>query len=292
MARKRTAFVVVVLMLMVGLAACHIDEGPWGDIHAKAGHKSELSAMHVVNGPEDSIPGCSTNWNGSPGAFNGYLQVNGSCDMTRQWIKGGLYHVNGGTLTLNDSIVAGGAIWLILHMAHGGTLNLNDTTVQWRGDGTNPAPSGAAAVGQNGGGNWTIRRSHISGNADGIQAAGTVLVEDSWINNLAQGPGTHNDGIQLFHGSLLIRRSVIEIGDHCDPSNTGCVNGAVFTQEGGGNVITTVRAEDSYLDGGGYIWRPEDCTSSELHNTLLGPNYLFAQELPRSSNDCPATVYS
>lgn len=284
--RPILATVVAVALLAVGLSACHVDEGPWVDPHS-TGHNSALSEMHVINGPEDSVPGCSTFWHATGGAFPGYLQVNGTCSMTRQWIKGGLYHVGGGTLTLNDSIVSGGGAWMVLYMAQGGTLNVTDSTLQWKGDSINPNADGTGTISSNGGGNWTIRRSHISGNADGIQAAGSLLVEDSWINNLAAVGGAHVDGIQLFSGSLLIRRSVIDITPNDDVRS----NAAVFMQEGGGNTITTVRAEDSLLRGGGYVWRPEDCNSSQLHNTVL-QEWMFAPELGRPAADCPATVYT
>jgi hypothetical protein len=289
--RRPVGAALAVLVMAVGLSACHFDEAhppptPWHNPHS-TGHNSALSAMHVVNGPEDTIPGCSTQWQPTGGAFPGYLIVHGSCSMTRTWIKGGLDYYGGGTLTLNDSIVAGGGAWMGIYMRAGGTLNLTDTTVQWKGDKPNPFPTGVGAISGGAVANMTIRRSHISGNADGIQAAGTILIEDSWINNLASAEGTHNDGIQLFHGSLLIRRSVIDI----TPNHEVRSNGAVFTQEGGGNTITTVRAEDSLLRGGGYVWRPEDCTSSQLHNTVL-EDWMFAPELSRPAADCPATVYS
>jgi hypothetical protein len=58
--------------------------------------------------------------------------------------------------------------------------------------------------------NYTARRVHITGCEDGAKAAGSVLIEDSFIAELNLADGAHNDGIQVSEGTdVVIRHNTI-----------------------------------------------------------------------------------
>lgn len=94
--------------------------------------------------------------------------------------------------------------------------------------------------------NYTARRVNIYGGADGFKADSNVLIEDSYIHDLAVSAGSHNDGIQTTGGSnVTIRHTTcklstfvganacIQIGDEWAPNSNWLV-------------------ENNLLDGGGW----------------------------------------
>jgi hypothetical protein len=93
-------------------------------------------------------------------------------------------------------------------------------------------------------GGFTLRRVNVHGVGDGVRANGGVLVEDSWIHDLASGNGSHNDGIQVTEGSnITIRRNAIE--------NAHSQTSAILLGADQGS-IANVLVEGNLLNGGGF----------------------------------------
>jgi hypothetical protein len=189
------------------------------------------------------------------------------------WVKGGV-HDSGGNLTVRNSVIQGGGSWFVLVMSTGGTLTVEDSTLRWREGGTNPdVGNGAGVVQVSGTTTMTLRRVDLSGMPDGVQAAGTTLLDRVWIHDLAMvgtyPDNTHNDGVQFYAGELTIRGSWIDVGARSPYSNA-----AVFLQ---GSAIGDVRIEDSHLNGGGYTLYAENGRVSQTRVTY-GPEHLWGEQ--------------
>jgi hypothetical protein len=119
----------------------------------------------------------------------------------------------------------------------------------------------------------TVRRSTLSGNPDGMQCAGSCLLEDSWIHGLAMvgtyPNNTHNDGIQVFTGTVTVRNSTISIGARAPYSNA-----AIFMQ---GDASMRVRVEGSHLDGGAYTLYCENGHVDWVGSTF-GGEHLYGEK--------------
>jgi hypothetical protein len=137
--------------------------------------------------------------------------------------------------------------------------------------------------------NATLLRLDISNVVDGVKAADGVLVQDSWIHNLAyfasdpnQGGGpTHNDAVQSFEGnqSIVLRHNTLTPG----PKSNAAFQ---LTQDGGGRA-TGIRVENNWLDDGG-------CTLNFSHKggpTPMTGIYVTGNRFGRGSAfDCPILV--
>jgi hypothetical protein len=253
--RKRIRLVLCLAIVAVAAAAC-VDP-------ATTGHNSE--SLTLVNSSA-SAPPC-TNWNGS------YLTVTCNTTLTGLHIKGGLY-IEAPSVTVRDSIVEGGAAWFIIARANSGTLVVEDVTARWQDGGTNPSVGAGAGVIQSMG-NLTVRRSNLSGNPDGIQCAGTCLVEDTWIHGLAMvgtyPNNTHNDGIQFYSGDLTVRNSMIDLAAQAPHTNA-----AIFLQGSGIDCVTV--EGDTWLDGGGYTFYGQN-GRIDLNDTRFGDEHLYGEKL-------------
>lgn len=90
---------------------------------------------------------------------------------------------------------------------------------------------------------YTARRLDIHGSADGFKADEDVLIEDSWIHDLRNGPDQHNDGMQSTGGKgVTLRNNNI----------SGASNACVQTGDEGGVPTEDLTIECNWLDGGGY----------------------------------------
>ncbi|MEX0887585.1 MAG: right-handed parallel beta-helix repeat-containing protein, partial [Phycisphaeraceae bacterium] len=95
------------------------------------------------------------------------------------------------------------------------------------------------------GGNMTVRRVNLSGGLDTLHVQSNVLVEDSYLHDLFQLPGSHNDGIQSTGGSnVTIRGNTIQ---------------ALYQQQTSAIIIQSnfspvdnVLIENNFLSGGTY----------------------------------------
>ncbi len=90
---------------------------------------------------------------------------------------------------------------------------------------------------------YTARRVNIHGSADGVKADSDVLIEDSWIHDMSNGVGEHNDGLQSTGGKgVTLRHNVI----------SGASNSNVQTGDEGGAATEDLTIECNWLSGGGY----------------------------------------
>lgn len=110
--------------------------------------------------------------------------------------------------------------------------------------------------------NYTARRVNIHGGADGLKADSNVLIEDSWIHDLSNGNGEHNDCVQSTGGKgVTIRGSFLE----------GASNAAV--QTGDENAATEdLTIECSWLYGGGYTLNIRGVGATVPKNTVIKDN--------------------
>jgi hypothetical protein len=100
------------------------------------------------------------------------------------------------------------------------------------------------------GDNFTARRLNVHhGGADGIKAGSNCIIEDSWIHELGNIPGTHADGIQVDGGTgIVIRRNFIDMPVRVDGTES---NAAVFIKPDFAP-IDSVLIEDNWMNGGNF----------------------------------------
>jgi hypothetical protein len=91
-------------------------------------------------------------------------------------------------------------------------------------------------------GGFTGRRLEIAGTADGLKAGTGSRLEGSWIHDLATGPDTHNDAVQILGGS-----DIVLVGNRLE----GASNAAVMVSTEFGPVQGLL-LQGNWLDGGGY----------------------------------------
>jgi len=111
-------------------------------------------------------------------------------------------------------------------------------------------------------GHYTALRVNVHGSADGLKADEDVLIQDSWIHDLSNGPTEHNDDVQSTGGKgVTILHSVLE----------GASNAAVQTgDDGAATEDLTVRC--SWLSGGGYTLNIRGSGTTVPRNTQIVDN--------------------
>jgi hypothetical protein len=110
---------------------------------------------------------------------------------------------------------------------------------------------------------YTARRVNIHGSADGLKADADVLVEDSWIHDLSNGPGEHNDGLQSTGGKgVTLRHNVV----------SGASNACVQTGDEGGVPTEDLTVECNWLGGGGYTLNIRGSGSTRPRGTRVIDN--------------------
>lgn len=109
---------------------------------------------------------------------------------------------------------------------------------------------------------YTARRVNVHGSADGLKADEDVRIEDSWIHDLSNGEGEHNDAVQSTGGKgVTILHSVLE----------GASNAAVQTgDEGAATEDLLIRC--SWLSGGGYTLNIRGSGATVPRNTQIVDN--------------------
>jgi hypothetical protein len=255
MRRHRGLLAVALALFALVVAGCF----PKPDDPSVVGTKGGLT---TIDSTDDAVPAC-TRYNGA------YLEVVCPATILNRRIVGGVYDT-GGQLTMRNVEVVGRGQWFIVAMVNGGNLLVEDANLR-RAD-TTSLGSGAGVIAA-GSANVTVRRSTLSGNPDGIQTSRTLLVEDSWIHGLAMvgtyPNNTHNDGIQVFAGTVTVRNSTISIGAKAPYSNA-----AIFMQ---GDASMRVRVEGSHLDGGAYTLY---CETGHVDwvNSTFGSEHLYGQQ--------------
>lgn len=115
--------------------------------------------------------------------------------------------------------------------------------------------------------NYTVRRSNIHGAADGLKADANVVIEDSWIHDLRNGPDQHNDGVQSTGGKgVTLRNNWI----------TGASNAAVQTGDEGA-ATEDLTLECNWFGGGGYTLNIRGEGATVPKNTRI-VNNVFARD--------------
>lgn len=185
----------------------------------------------------------------------------------------GLYLSGAGTYIFRQGVIEGTDLsWLILaydaNLGGSSTILLEDMTLRWKTGDTLNGEGQGAIVNLGVSLTLTTRRCDISGKADGMQVAGSVLVEDTYIHDLvwAGTPpnNTHNDGVQCFEGDLTVTGSFIRVGAQ-DPYSNSCL----FFQ---GGDIDQVVVDGNYLSGGGYSYYAQNGAHTVTNNTFNTDN--------------------
>lgn len=210
----------------------------------------------------------------------GMVYLQGTQTLSGVYVRGHIYwKADGGTLTIENSVVEGGyGSWGVISGEGGGRLVIRDATIRYRPGGPRPNPNavGSGAVHSYG---WqtVIERSSISGMGDGVKIdTDGSSITDSWIHSLAVIPGlTHNDCVQVSGGTnLSFLRNRMECGTA--PGNS---NSAIFFQ---GRGIGTVYVEQNVMSGGAFTLYQQQgnviARNNEFGSSIYGPwSGTFAQ---------------
>jgi len=93
---------------------------------------------------------------------------------------------------------------------------------------------------------YTLRRVDVHHVRDGLRLGSRTAVVDSWIHDLAQGPGTHGDCLHVSDATdVLIRHNRLDAYHH----DTGDAANSCLLLDG---AVHNLRFEENYCDGGAY----------------------------------------
>lgn len=99
-------------------------------------------------------------------------------------------------------------------------------------------------------GDYTLRRVDLHGCADGARFGHRVLIEDSWVHDLASIGTLHSDALQTTSASdVVVRRSTL---DARSPAGNFGNAALMLGSETGSRTVTRVLVEGNHLDGGNY----------------------------------------
>jgi hypothetical protein len=146
--------------------------------------------------------------------------------------------IKANNVTIRNSLIVSNGCFFNVLADNGNTgLLLQDVEV----DGLKNL-SGDSAV--NGSG-YTCLRCNIHGTVDGFKAGSNVVIQDSWIHDLAIGNDSHNDGIQsLGTTSLKILHNRIVMADGA--------TSAVILSTGSASDMRNVQIANNFLGGGAF----------------------------------------
>ena len=146
--------------------------------------------------------------------------------------------IKANNVIIRNSLISSNGCFFNVLSDNGNTgLQLVDVEVDGRGN-----LGGDSAI--NGGG-LTCLRCDLHGTVDGIKAQSNVVVQDSWIHDLAIGNDSHNDGIQsLGTTSLKVLHNRIVMADGA--------TSAVILSTGSADAMRNVQIDGNYLGGGAF----------------------------------------
>lgn len=164
-----------------------------------------------------------------------------------------------------------------------GNTGLKVTDVEIDGLGNT---SGDAAIG---GGGYTCLRCDIHGTTDGAKAGDDVVFRDSYIHDLAQTGGSHNDGIQsLGTDNLQIVHNKIVV-----PEGS---TSAIILSTGSASEMRNVKIDNNLLGGGAYTvyggYLAGTDSLSKISNISITNNKFTTEVYPRSGAYGPLTSAS
>jgi hypothetical protein len=201
----------------------------------------------------------------------------------------GNVRITGNNVTLKNSIIRGVGKGGTSGCQNAAVLRLNDGVKVTIQDVEVVATSPNACLDGVWAANATLTRLHVHNVVDGVKADDSVLLQDSYIHDLArfasdpnQGGGpTHNDGVQSFYGNqhITIRHNTIAVTDND--------NATFQLSQDGGRRAADIHIENNWLDGGG-------CTLNLSHSggpTPMTDIYVIGNRFGRHSYyDCPILV--
>jgi hypothetical protein len=123
-----------------------------------------------------------------------------------------------------------------------------------------------AGIGGNGG--WTGRRLNIHGTNDGVKLDSDILLEDSYIHDLAvNNSGAHQDGMQSMGGSnVTIRHNRIKARVGAN-QNAGVFLATDFSP------LDNYKTENNWISGGGYSYWTAVKSGRPITNFVLSDNH-------------------
>ena len=117
--------------------------------------------------------------------------------------------------------------------------------------------------------NWTCRRCNIHGQSqDGVKLGSNVLLEDSWIHDLAPESGAHADAAQMQNGvsNLVVRRNTLDSRGVGEAGAPHMGNAALFVAPSlGPNSDGPVLLENNLLAGGNFTLHFSDGNYGQYH---------------------------
>jgi Domain of unknown function (DUF4082) len=119
---------------------------------------------------------------------------------------------------------------------------------------------------------YTCQRCNIHNFSDGGKVNGSVVIQDSWIHDLWQDPGDHNDGLQNYAGSgdVTLRHNTID-GHPGNVSDYG--NAAVFSADFPSGTVTI---DGNLLSGGQFTLQVLDnATYVVTGNHFVRGSYVY-----------------
>ena len=150
------------------------------------------------------------------------------------------------------------------------------------------------------GSGYTLRRVDISGTVDGAgifsTGAANVLIENSYIHDLYQGPysyghgcdePSHTDGIQIHYGSgITIRNNTI----NAKPINTSQSNAAIMLNQNGGLTTRNVTIANNWMDYGTCTVNVSQNGGSAVSGLTLTNNIFGKNSNTFGGRKCPMIV--
>ena len=146
----------------------------------------------------------------------------------------GCLTITASNVTIKDSRIRCSGYWVVKF--EGSNELIEDTELDGMGSSTvNPALIGA---------NFKAYRLNIHGSADGIHPGSNALVQDSWVHDLVQANGSHNDAIQMWNvDGVTIRHNYLDNAN----KETSCI-----LPSSNDGYIKNVTVDNNLMNGGGY----------------------------------------
>ncbi len=194
-------------------------------------------------------------------AHSGDITVTTAGTVIKGMDVSGCINVRAANVTIIDTRVRGNCNYVVGSYSTG--LTIEDSEV----DGMNSAGA-SVGIGYAG---FTALRVNVHGSQDGINANGNVVVQDSWVHDLNEYNGSHNDGIQITEGSnIVLKHNRIE--NHLDETS------AIMVGADQGNV-SNVTVDSNLLAGGGYsLYGGEDPPAGNSIASIVLSNNAFTTE--------------